>query len=200
MAHVEIWVPFALFAFVAAATPGPNNLLLLTSGLRVGLLRTLPFIFGISAGFSTLFLATGYGLGQLFDRFPALHLSLKVLGTGYFLYLAWHLLRAAAPGDSEGGRRLGFWAGLGFQAVNPKAWLMAITAIALSLPQGAGPGTLALMAAIFVMVGFPANVAWAGAGQVLRTLVRDAARMRLFNMAMAALLVLSILPVWLPRG
>jgi threonine/homoserine/homoserine lactone efflux protein len=196
---LEIWAPFAVFAFVAAATPGPNNLLLLTSGLRVGLWRTVPFIIGISVGFSILLVATGYGLGRMFERFPLLHPALKILGTGYFLVLAWSLLRPGPARDGGGGRHLGFWAGLVFQAVNPKAWLMAITAIALYLPQGWTPATIALMASVFVLVAFPANMAWAGAGQALRALVADAGRMRLFNMVMAALLVLSILPVWLPR-
>lgn len=200
MASVEFWLPFTVFAFVAAATPGPNNLLLLTSGLRVGLRRTLPFIVGIAVGFSTLIVATGFGLGQLFERFSILHLALKILGTAYFLFLAWTLLGPARTKDSAQGRPLGFWAGLFFQAVNPKAWLMAITAIALYLPHPWTLATVALMAGIFVAVGVPANLAWAGAGQMMQSLVGNAERMRLFNIVMAVLLVLSILPVWIPTG
>lgn len=198
MAGIETWAPFAVFAFVTAATPGPNNLLLLTSGLRVGLWRTMPFVVGISVGFSTLLIATGLGLGQMFERYALLHLALKVLGTAYFLFLAWTLLRATTAQERKEGRELGFWAGVVFQAVNPKAWLMAITAVALFLPHGWSLATVAVMAAIFVIVGFPANVAWAGAGQMLKSLINDTRRMRIFNVTMAALLVLSILPVWVP--
>lgn len=194
---VEVWTAFAVFAFVAAATPGPNNLLLLTSGLRVGLWRTMPFIFGISVGFSALLVAVGYGLGQLFERFPAVQLAFKAVGTAYFLYLAWTLLRPSRARDAEDRRDLGFWAGVAFQAVNPKAWLMCITAVALYLPQSWNAATLALMVATFVVLGLPANVAWAGIGRLLRSLVSNARRMRVFNAVMAALLVLSILPVWI---
>lgn len=199
MAGIETWGPFAVFAFVAAATPGPNNLLLLTSGLRVGLWHTMPFIVGISVGFSTLLIATGFGLGQLFEQYAPLHLALKILGTAYFLYLAWTLLHATRAEERQDGRELGFWAGFFFQAVNPKGWLMAITAVALFLPQSWGFATIAVMAAIFVTVGFPANVAWAGAGQMLKSIINDTRRMRIFNLVMAVLLVLSILPVWLPE-
>ncbi|WP_227287691.1 LysE family translocator [Boseongicola sp. H5] len=193
----EIWAAFALFAFVAAATPGPNNLLLLGSGLRVGVWRTLPFIVGISIGFSTLLVAVGYGLGQMFERFPALQVGLQIVGTAYFVYLAWTLFRSGRA-DNEGNRRdLDFWMGVLFQAVNPKAWLMCITAIALYLPSTWSAETLAVMVATFVVLGFPANVAWAGAGQLLRPLVASEARMRIFNAVMAALLILSIVPVWL---
>jgi threonine/homoserine/homoserine lactone efflux protein len=194
---LEIWTAFAVFAFVAAATPGPNNLLLLASGLLVGLWRTMPFILGIGVGFSALLVAVGYGLGQVFERFPAVQLAFKIVGTAYFLYLAWTLVRAGRARDAEDRRDLGFWAGVTFQAVNPKAWLMCITAVALYLPPAWSPATLALMVATFVVLGLPANVAWAGIGRLLRSLVSDARRMRIFNAVMAVLLVLSILPVWI---
>ena len=194
---IEVWTAFAVFAFVAAATPGPNNLLLLASGLRVGLWRTLPFVAGISVGFSALLVAVGYGLGQIFEQFPVVQLAFKVVGTGYFLYLAWTLLRAARASDRDEQRDLGFWAGVTFQAVNPKAWLMCITAIALYLPAAWNAVTLALMVATFVLLGAPANMAWAGIGRLLRSLVSDARRMRVFNAVMATLLILSIIPVWI---
>jgi threonine/homoserine/homoserine lactone efflux protein len=194
----DIWGAFAVFAFVAAATPGPNNLLILGSGLRVGMWRTVPFIAGVSVGFSGLLLAVGYGLGQAFERFPAAQTALKVLGTGYFLFLAWTLVRSGRGKAKADGAELGFRAGALFQAVNPKAWIMCITAISLFLAPGWSFATLALMVLTFVAVGVPANLAWAGMGQVLRPLVERADRMRVFNRVMAVLLVLSILPVWMP--
>lgn len=195
----DLWIALVVFAFVSTATPGPNNLLLLTSGLRVGLFRSLPFIFGISVGFSALLVAVGYGLGQMFERFPTMQLALRTVGTAYFLWLAWGLVRADPAGSAKEERDLDFWTGVIFQTVNPKAWLMCITAIALFLPAAWSTGTLALLVVTFAVIGFPANMAWAGAGQLLRRLVSDVRRMRIFNAIMAALLVLSILLVWIPR-
>jgi len=194
---LEILTAFAAFAFVSAATPGPNNLLLLGSGLRVGLWRTMPFVVGINFGFSVLLVSVGYGLGQLFERFPAAQLSLKIVGTGYFLYLAATLLRSGKTERKAHHRDLGFWSGAVFQVVNPKAWLMCITAVSLFLPDGWSAVTIAAMVATFVLLGLPANVAWAGVGQSLRALVSDERRMRAFNSVMAVLLVLSIVPVWI---
>lgn len=172
---------------------------MLASGLRVGLWRSIPFIVGISVGFSALLIATGYGLGQVFERFPAVQLTLKIAGSIYFVALAWSLVRTTDAQKADAESSLGFWAGIVFQAVNPKAWLMCITAVALFLPQTWTFATIALMSGIFVLVGFPANMAWAGAGQMLKPVVADPARMRIFNIAMASLLVLSILTVWIPE-
>ncbi|WP_299794457.1 LysE family translocator [uncultured Marivita sp.] len=194
---VDVLLAFAVFAFVSAATPGPNNLLILGSGLRVGLWRTMPFVVGINFGFSVLLVSVSYGLGTMFERFPAAHLSLKVIGTGYFLYLAASLLRGGKAKREAEREDLGFWSGAVFQVVNPKAWLMCITAVALFLPVGWSPATIMLMVITFVLLGLPSNVAWAGIGQSLRKLVSDERRMRVFNLVMAVLLVLSIIPVWI---
>lgn len=196
--NADILGAFAVFAFVAAATPGPNNLLILGSGLRVGLWRTVPFVAGVSVGFSVLLLAVGFGLGHVFARFPAVQPTLKVVGTAYFLYLAWSLVRSrrgAAPADRGD---LHFWAGVLFQAINPKAWIMCITAVSLFLAPGSGFAALAAMVLVFVLVGVPANLAWAGLGQALRPMVTSEDRMRMVSIGMAALFVLSILPVWMP--
>ena len=202
MTGLDTLAPFALFAFVSAATPGQNNLLLLTSGLRVGLWRSIPFIVGISVGFSALLFATGYGLGQIFESFPAVQLALKVLGSIYFVALAWTLVSSQETHTAGEGRGLGFWTGVLFQAVNPKAWLMCITAIALFLPSTWTFATIAMMAGVFVVVGFSgANMAWAGAGQLLKPLIAGRVGACAFSTsAMATLLVLSILTVWIPEA
>ncbi len=194
----EVLVSIAIFAFASAATPGPNNLLLLASGLRVGLLRTLPFAFGINFGFSVLLVSIGYGLGRLFEIYHSAQLVLKLVGTFYFLYLAWTLLIKSSATGNKTARELGFWGGAFFQIVNPKAWLMGITAIALFLPQDWTGATLANIVLIFMFLGLPASVAWAGIGQSLTVLVSDERRMRIFNSAMVMLFVFSIVPVWMP--
>jgi threonine/homoserine/homoserine lactone efflux protein len=196
----EIWVAFATFAFVSAATPGPNNIILFASGLRAGFVGALPFLGGIALGFGVLLIATGYGLGRLFESIPVLQLMLKVVGSAYFLWLAYKLMSAnSASADGEE-RTFGVFSGALFQIVNPKAWVMTITAISLYLPQDWTLWTLLLMVATFWGLGLPANACWAGAGQLLAKLLSDPRRMRLVNLAMAVLLALSIITVWIPIG
>lgn len=194
---LELIVAYATFAFVGAATPGPNNFLLLASGIRAGFRRTLPFVFGISLGFATLLGLVGTGLGQLFLRFPEAQLALKVLGTAYFLWLAWKIVTAHVSRDDDTRPLMGFWTGAAFQYVNPKAWLVCITAVSLYLPSGSGHEALALLVVLAIAVGMPANLAWAGAGQGMRRFIASPVYLRRFNLAMAALLALSIIPVWL---
>lgn len=194
----DLVVAYAIFAFVGAATPGPNNFLLLASGIRAGFRATLPFVFGISLGFATLLGLVGAGLGQLFLRFPEAQLALKLLGTGYFLWLAWKIGGAPVARERDDSRPLmGFWTGAAFQYVNPKAWLICITAVSLYLPAGSGYGALGLLVVLAIMVGMPANLAWAGAGQGMRRFIASPVYLRRFNLAMAILLVLSVIPVWL---
>lgn len=197
---LEALLAFAVFAFVSAATPGPNKLLLLGSGLRVGQWRTIPFVVGINFGFSVLLVGVGYGLGQLFERAPSAQLGLKIVGTAYFLWLAATLLRSGRAERSASLRSFGFWSGALLQILNAKAWLVCVTAVAQFLPDGWSAATIAVMVATFVLMGMPENVGWAGLGQSLRTLVSDNRRMQVFNAIMAVLLLRSIVPVWLPYG
>lgn len=194
---LELIAAYAVFAFVGAATPGPNNFLLLASGIRAGFRRTLPFVFGISLGFATLLGLIGAGLGALFVHVPQAQVALKLLGTGYFLWLAWKIAGASVARSDDTHPLMGFWTGAAFQYVNPKAWLICITAVSLYLPAGAGYGALAVLVLLAIAVGMPANLAWAGAGQGMRRFIGSPVWLRRFNLVMAALLVLSIIPVWL---
>lgn len=98
----ELLLAFAVFAFVSAATPGPDSLRLLGSGRRVGLWRTMPIVLGINFGLSVLLVSVGYGLGQMFERFPAAQLGLKIAGAAYFLYLAAALPRSGRTAQKAG--------------------------------------------------------------------------------------------------
>lgn len=193
---VDLWLSFALFALVGAGTPGPNNLILLASGVQVGVWRSLPFVLGINLGFSAVLVGSGFGIAQLVIAVPELGLALRLAGTGYMLWLAWTLLRAS--GGLAGRRPMfGFWKGAGFQFVNPKAWMLAIAAVSIYLPAQAGLAALAVMCATVWAVGSPANIAWAWLGRGLQGLLSRPGRLRLFNAVMAGLLVLSVIPVWL---
>lgn len=192
---VDLWLAYALFAFVGAGTPGPNNMILLASGVQVGVRRSLPFVLGINLGFSAVLILSGLGVAQLVLAVPEIALSLRLAGTGYMLWLAWTLVRG--PGGLTGRRPMfGVWKGALFQFVNPKAWMLAIAAVSIYLPAQAGLAALAVMCVTVWLVGSPANIAWAWLGRGLQGVIGQPGRLRLFNAGMAGLLVLSVLPVW----
>ena len=147
---MELWLPLALFAFVSSITPGPNNVMLSASGIAFGFRRTVPHLFGVWAGFALLLAVCGAGVGTVSDRFPAFENVLKVVGSVYLLYLAWKL-RAAFDirSDAASSKPLRFHEAVAFQFVNPKAWLMAVTAMAV-FGSGLEPSWLAIASVCLV--------------------------------------------------
>ncbi len=191
----DLLAAFALFAFVSSITPGPNNLMLMASGANFGLWRSIPHMLGIGVGFVVMVFLVGIGLMQVFDTFPVAHTLLKVLSTGYLLYLAWKIAHASAPSEGgEKGRPLTFLQAALFQWVNPKAWSMALTAITLYAPDRSLMAVL-LVAAIFGAVNLPCVSTWTLLGQQMRHVLRTPTHLTVFNWSMAALLVASLYPV-----
>jgi len=192
----ELLLAFALFAVVSSITPGPNNLMLLASGVNFGFRATVPHILGIGAGFAALLLAVGWGLAALFVRWPLAHTVLQWVGAAYLLWLAWRLARAGAPaeGPARAGGPLGFWGAAAFQWVNPKAWIMGVTAFTTYV-QTPSDGTVVAMAALFALLNLPCLSVWALLGSRLRGWMAVGQRQRAFNALMGALLVLSLWPM-----
>lgn len=191
----DVLAAFALFAFVSSITPGPNNLMLMASGANFGLRRSIPHMLGIGVGFVVMVVLVGIGLMQVFDTIPVAHTLLKVLSTGYLLYLAWKIAHASAPSDTGGtGRPLTFLQAALFQWVNPKAWSMALTAITLYAPDRSFMAVL-LVAALFGAVNLPCVSSWTLLGRQMRHVLSTPARLTAFNWTMAALLVASLYPV-----
>ena len=196
-------MPFDLFlalvGFCAATawTPGPNNLLLLTSGVNFGFARTLPQLAGISVGFPVMIVLLGLGLGQAFTAYPPLYLALKILGILYMVWLAWKVANAGPmhKETASANRPMRFHEAVLFQWVNPKAWAMALTGAATYTLPSAYFITLLTIAGTFLVVNIPGACAWIGFGVRLRKLLQDERRVRIFNWTMAALLVASLLPV-----
>ncbi|MBB5706164.1 LysE family translocator [Sphingopyxis panaciterrulae] len=181
------------FAFATSITPGPNNMMLMASGANFGLRRTVPHALGVGIGFTLMIVLVGVGLMELFDLFPALNLILKVVSVVYLLWLAWKIANAAAPetGGGARGKPMSFVQAMLFQWVNPKAWSMALTAMALYAPDR-NLAAVALVAAVFGVINLPSTGLWAVMGQALRGWLSSAARLRAFNWTMAALLVGSL--------
>lgn len=185
-----------LFALVTSVTPGPNNTMLLASGVNFGFRRTLPHVFGISAGVVVLMLSVGFGLGEAFKRVPVLYSVLEVASIAYLLYLAWKIATSAEVAVRKGERRpMRFVEAIAFQWINPKAWMMVLTAATtIHLSESFGVNAL-LMAAVFYVIGLPCICLWAGFGTAMRRVLSDPRRLRLFNVTMASLLVLSLYPI-----
>ncbi len=181
------------FALVSSITPGPNNMMLMASGANFGLRRTVPHALGVGIGFTLMIVLVGVGLMGLFDLFPILNTVLKVVSVAYLLWLAWKIANAAAPttdGDARG-KPMTLVQAMLFQWVNPKAWTMALSAIALYAPDRNIAAVL-LVAVVFGIINLPSTSIWAVMGQVLRGWLSSPARLRAFNWTMAALLVGSL--------
>ncbi|MDU8458685.1 MULTISPECIES: LysE family translocator [unclassified Pseudomonas syringae group] len=194
----DLLLAFTLFAFVTSITPGPNNMMLLASGVNFGFSRTLPHMLGISIGFFVLVLAVGFGLGSVFKAWPLLYTILRYVGAAYLLYLAWKIATSGPASDNvdSQGQPLSFMSAALFQWVNPKAWIMAIGAISTYTPMQGYFYNVVVISAVFALINLPSVGIWAGFGSLLRNVLRDPLGLRIFNGVMAVLLVASLYPLF----
>ena len=182
-------LPFATYSFVMSITPGPNNVMLTASGATFGFRRTIPHMLGISVGFGVELLAVCAGLGAIFTRWPELQSALRWIGALYLLYLGVRMLGSGPANSSVTSRPVTFLEAAVFQFLNPKAWVMTITAASLFLPHDLGVfAAAAYMLGVMVVMNLPCIAVWALFGSSLRRfLERPASRMG-FNAAMAVAL------------
>ena len=190
----EYLLPLAAFAFASSITPGPNNLMLMTSGANFGFRRTLPHMLGVGLGFVLMVFLVGIGLAGAFQTFPVLDTVLTVVSVVYMIWLAWKFANAAAPDAGGGGRPMTFLQAVAFQWVNPKAWAMALTAVTLYAPSDHVTGIL-FVAVVFGAINLPSVSVWCLLGVEMKRFLTDSRRLTLFNWTMAALLLLSLVPV-----
>lgn len=184
------------FAVATSVTPGPNNLMLLASGVNFGFWRTVPHMLGISIGFGFLFMCVGSGIGALVAINPNVHLVLKILGATYLLYLAWRIATSSGIGRGTAkSRPMNFIEAAAFQWVNPKAWSMALSANALYADPNGTIWSTALVGGVFVSCNLPSVMVWTGFGTVLQQFLSDPARLRVFNITMGVLLALTVIMV-----
>ncbi len=201
----ESLLAFALFALASSITPGPNNAMLMASGVNFGFRRSLRHMWGVNLGFAFMLLCVGLGMHTVLSRFPRFYDVLRYAGAAYMCWIAWNLARArpAAPGQGQpgsgsapSGQPMGFWAAAAFQWVNPKAWVMAVTCMSTYLSASAGVLQVALLAGQFMVLGAPCSAFWVGCGQAMRGLLQDPVRVRIFNITMALALVASLYPLF----
>jgi len=194
---LDLFLALVVFAFVTSITPGPNNFMLLASGVNFGFWRTVPHMCGIGVGFFALLLGVGFGLGALLVAYPQLHIALKIAGGAYLLYLAWRIAMSRSLGEKgdAAARPMTFLEAAAFQWVNPKAWVMAVTAMAVYTDPARPFLTVLLVATAFALVNFPSVSTWAGFGVALRGFLADPVRLKWFNIAMGVLLAATLIPM-----
>ena len=198
--------PLVIFMFVMSITPGPNNLMLLSSGARFGLRRTLPHLLGITSGFLLVLLVTYAGVGAVILTYPSLKNGLTVACVLYLLWLGYQLLRhgtsedvAPAQAGSFAARPLSFWQSTFFQLVNPKAWGAAVPAIGIVARDGLSPAlALVLLLAVGLIVNPPCILVWTLFGATVRPFLAIRWVHRLFYALMAGLILATAWWMLLP--
>ena len=186
-----------MFALVMSITPGPNNTMLLASGVNFGLRRTLPHMLGITCGCMIMMIAIALGLGQVFTRVPALYAAMEIASVAYLLYLAWKIATSRSFSVDEANERpMTFLQAAAFQWVNPKAWMMAVSGVTAFHLNDNLLINAAFLAISFSIVNLPSITIWAAFGLGVRRFLSSARALRTFNWSMAALLVASIVPVF----
>lgn len=197
---MDAWL-LSLIGFVVAAsiTPGPNNVMVTANAARFGVLATVPHMLGISAGFSLMIVLVGLGAGEALSLAPWwVAAGMRWGALGWLLWMAWGIATAPPPGAPGEGRPFGFFPAMLFQWVNPKAWLLALSiATAWVRPEGSPVVQLLTVAALFAVIGLPCNLPWALLGTGAARLFTRPAALRRFNVAMALLLVASMLPLFI---
>jgi threonine/homoserine/homoserine lactone efflux protein len=193
----EQLLPLIGFIFAMVGTPGPNNLMLMAAGANFGFRRSLPHIMGISVGCQTLLLAIALGLGQLLDTYPLAVTTLRIAGSLFLLNMAAQLLRSrpGAMAQAEDAQPLTFWQAALFQWINPKAWMMTITAIATFANPAQFMLSTLIICGLFLALSLPLNSAWNVGGVALKSWLQQGRRLVYFNRVMAVLLLGSLYPL-----
>lgn len=194
---LESMLSLALFSFASSITPGPNNFMLLASGVNFGFRRTVPHMFGVAFGFCLLLLAVGAGLGGLLKAYPVVETAFKAAGGAYLLFLSWKIAmaRSLGRGGEAASRPITLQQAAAFQFVNPKAWVMAITGMAIYTDAERPWISVTMIAAVFTVVNLPSIAVWAGFGVALRNWLSDPVRLKWFNIGMGVLLAATLAPL-----
>ena len=191
----SLLVSVAIFSFVTSVSPGPNNTFLLSSGANFGLKKSLPYLNGIMVGLSGMMIALGAGLGVIFTTLPLVYQVLKWVGFAYIVYLAFLIVKSTSKSETGEPVYIGFVKATTFQFVNPKAWVVVASFMATMVPVDAGIAATIFICVFFLVFTYPGAFLWAVAGQVLKDWLSNPVRRRVFNIASAILLVLSMVPV-----
>jgi threonine/homoserine/homoserine lactone efflux protein len=183
---------YATYYFVMSITPGPNNVMLTAAGANFGFRRTIPHMLGISAGCAVQLLAVCAGLGALFTKWPLLQTALQWVGAAYLLWLGWKLLRSGEVAQGKAPEPITFLQAAAFQFVNPKAWVMSLSAVSLFLPRDVGiVAATTYLLGLMLLINLPCIGVWALFGSSLRSVLQRRTARLVFNASMAVALAVT---------
>ena len=194
---MELYLAIFFFGVSTGVTPGPNNIMLMTSGMNFGIKRSIPHVLGICVGFPVMIILIGLGFSIVFEKLPILHEVIKILGLVYLLYLSW-LIASASPDklESKESKPFTFLQAALFQWVNPKAWVVATSSIsAYTTLEGNIYSQVLIIAIAFFFAAIIATSTWLVFGKGIKQILQSAKQQRIFNISMAALLIASVFPV-----
>lgn len=194
---MELYLAIIIFAASTTVTPGPNNIMIMTSGLNHGVKNSIPHLLGICFGFPAMVMMVGLGFSVVFEMYPLLHEVIKILGVAYLLYLAWLIGSSSSSSlDAESAKPFSFTQAALFQWVNPKAWVMATGAVSAYTSIASDIFSQVIFIALaFFIVAFPCVGIWLVFGVGLKKYLNSPKHQKIFNLSMALLLVSSVLPV-----
>ena len=193
--NIEMLIGLSIFCLVSSITPGPNNLMLLSSGINFGIRRSLGHLFGVALGFNAMVILVGIGVSQIFELYPSSYLVLKYLSIAYLSYLAYKIANSSSLSNSDVRQKpISFTQAVLFQWVNPKAWTMALSVNSVYAPEQTLAAVL-LVSLVFLICNFPAITMWLVAGQGMKQFLSEPKKLRAFNILMAGLLVASFIPM-----
>ena len=195
--HPEI-LSIALFWFVAAFTPGPNNVVASYSGFNFGITKTIPLILGVTLGFTSLILFLTIGLINVFKIFPILQNILKYLGTLFLLYLAYKISFSKSSKEEEKKNPVTFFDTYFFQFLNPKGVLFGIIIVSTYLELGENYLSYAIQIVLLAFIFSSTSITlWTFIGKFLRKFATNDKFINYFNYAMSLLLLLSIVTIYI---
>ena len=192
MIDLILFIALVSFYFVMYVTPGPNNAMVLASGLKFGFLKTIPHMSGITVGHISQLILVCLGLGKIFQIFPQLQNILKILCALYLLYLGYKIIGSFSKIKEDDSRPLKFHEAALFQIVNPKAWTISSMAASGFLPKDGNLVISIFFIALVALVICPLSISpWAGFGSAIRNLIKNNKIKALIEYFLAFLLLIT---------
>ncbi|MDE2445821.1 MAG: LysE family translocator [Alphaproteobacteria bacterium] len=193
----DLFIALVVFAAIAAFTPGPNNTMLMASGINFGFRSTLPLIFGVMIGFPFMIACIGLGLGKVFEFYPIIYTVMKYVGAAYMLWLAWKIATARPSGENGAavGEPITFFQACALQWVNPKGWVMAVTSLSAYTVAASYYSCVAIVVAVAAVMGIGSATTWAMFGVGLKHILHDPRYFRLINLVLGLSLAASLIPM-----
>ena len=184
----------AIFLFVGAFSPGPNNLLASYSGFNFGIKKTLPLVYGVTFGFPIVLIAVNSGLSIVFNKFPMFQEILKILGSGFLIYMAYKIAFSNKSDEKEIKNPAKFFNMIIFQFINPKAVLIAIITVSTFISQNENfvrDSIIVISFAIFF--SFTSIMSWSLLGKFLQRFANNERFLTIYNYTMSFLLIICVI-------